>query len=612
MKKIKNISFQNVTINNGFWKFRQDLNKNVTIHAIKERFLETGRFDAVGFKVRETGVTPHLFYDSDIAKWIESISYLIINEKGGYEKEKKVIDDLVEIFKKNQLPDGYFNSYYIQIEPTKRFTERANHELYCAGHLIEAGVAYAIATGKTELLEIVKKYVDCIERYFVTEKLAKFYTPGHEEIELALVKLYDYTNDKKYLDLALYFINTRGTKEEQPGVYVAYNEKICQAEVPVRDLELAEGHSVRATYLYIAMSELASKTNDEELLKACKRIWRDIVDKKMYVTGGIGSTCYGEAFTCAYDLPNLEAYSESCASIGLLLFALSMQKSELNAEYGAIIEKIMYNGLLSSTSLDGKSFFYENPMEIHLASVNRETSSKPERKTRLPIRHRLEVFDCSCCPPNISRTIARVGELVFSEYGNSLVINQYVSASLNDGANDIEITTNYPNDFKVKIEVKKCAKDSLLLRIPDWCEEYGVSVDYKTKNGYIEISSKIKEIEIEFKAEPYFVECNPKSRANNGRVALLYGPIVYSVERLDNPYELNALSIDIANPVEVLSVQEEYPMRALKTKAYLDKGFSTLYQKVKAEKTEVELLFRPYWTFANREETDMLVWLRRK
>ena len=611
MEKLANLNFADVKIVDGFWKSRYELNKTVSLKAIYDRFEQTGRFDSLRFNYREGKSMPHIFYDSDVAKWIEAVGYLITSSGGGFESEQAVIDALVATMAKNQLPDGYLNGHFIQIEPNKRFTVRKMHELYCAGHLIEAAIAYDKATGKHDFLNIMKKYVDCIERYFVTEKLATYSTCGHEEIELALIKLYEYTSDKKYLDLALFFIDERGVCKEESIGGEFFNDKYDQSEMAVRDLTLAEGHAVRAVYLYTAMAEAAFISGDSDLLNACKRVWRDIVDKKMYISGGIGSGKMGEAFTVAYDLPNLEAYSESCAAIGLSLFALSMQKSELNAEYGAVIERIMYNGLLSSTSLDGKSFFYENPLEIHLASVDRETSVLPQKRTQLPIRHRLEVFTCSCCPPNINRIFARIGDFFFSSFEDCFVVNQYGAVAYDDGKTSLEIITDYPNDGKIKVKVNKCDKNKILLRIPQWCDEFTVSCPSAVKDGYLVISADEAEFEIDYKMTPYFTECNPKSRANAGRVALCLGPVVYCIERLDNDFELNALSVDTQSPVTVGKV-EDYGMRSLTLDATVDVDFGSLYRKAKNDGKGVKLLFRPYWTFANRQECDMLVWIRKK
>lgn len=610
MQKLKNISFENVTFDGGFWKSRYDLNRFVSLKSVYDRFEQSGRFDALRFNY-EKGLKPypHIFFDSDVAKWIEAVGYLIV-KNGGCEEEQKVIDALVSDMAANQTKNGYLNSHFIQIEPENVFTRRGEHELYCAGHLIEAAIAYDKATGKHEFLSIMKKYVDCIEQAFVIQKTAAFHTCGHEEIEIALLKLFDYTSDKKYLDLAMFFINERGTRREP--WHNDFNDRYDQSNAPVRDLEKAEGHAVRAAYLYTAMSEAYIKTGDERLLNACRKLFDDVINGKIYVTGGIGSAAKGEAFTVSYDLPNLEAYSESCAALGMQLFALSLQQTALDHRFADVIERIMYNNMLSSTSIDGKAFFYENELEIHLADVNKETALYEHARAHLPLRHRLEVFDCSCCPPNINRLFARVGDFFFSEYENALVVNQYADLTVKNEKVEMKIATDYPVSGVVGFRIKNCKYDKLLLRKPEWCDGFTVKgADYSEKDGYIEISGKEKEFTVDFDMQPYFVEANPRVRADNGRVALCYGPTVYCLERLDNPYELNALSVNIKSPVKKQAATE-YPMPNLEVSGCVDRAFDTLYRKAQAKTSAVTLKFRPYWTFANREECDMLVWVRRK
>lgn len=610
MQKLKNISFEKVTFNGGFWKSRYDLNRLVSLQSVYDRFEQSGRFDALRFNY-EKGLKPypHIFFDSDVAKWIEAVGYLI-EKNGGYEEEQKVIDALVSDMAAHQTKNGYLNSHFIQIEPENIFRKRGEHELYCAGHLIEAAIAYDKATGKHEFLNVMKKYAHCIEQAFVVQKTAAFHTCGHEEIELALIKLYDYTGEKKYLDLAMFFIDERGTRREP--WHNDFNEAYDQSEAPLRDLEKAEGHAVRAAYIYTAMSEAYVKTGDERLHEACLRMFNDIVNGKMYITGGIGSAAKGEAFTVAYDLPNLEAYSESCAALGLQLFALSLQQTALDHRFADVIERVMYNNMLSSTSLDGKAFFYENELEIQLADVNKETSLYEHARTHLPLRHRLEVFGCSCCPPNINRLFARVGDFFFSEYENALVVNQYADLTLKTDKITLKTTTDYPASGVINFAVADCKYDKILLRKPEWCDAFTVkNAEYTEKDGYIEISGGDKNFTVDFNMQPCFVEANPRVRADNGRVALCYGPTVYCLERLDNPYELNSLSVNTSAKV-TLKKADEYVMPNLEIEGCADEDFASLYRKATGTTKPVTLKFRPYWTFANREECDMLVWVRRK
>lgn len=611
MQKLNNISFEKVTLEDGFWKSRYDVNKNVSLGSVYERFEETGRFNAMRFK-RNEDEPIHIFYDSDVAKWIEAVAYLIESEKGGFEAEQKIIDELVADMREHQLDSGYINSYFIQKEPDAIFTRRSDHELYCAGHLIEAAIAYDKATGKHDMLDMMLKYVDCIEKAFITERTAKFITCGHEEIELALVKLYEYTNEKKYLDMAMFFLDNRRPDADEDPLYSESREKsYCQSHLPVREQTEALGHAVRAAYLYIGMSEAAHKTGDEGLADACDALFEDIIKRKMYITGGIGSARDGEAFTVAYDLPNLEAYSESCAAIALMLFALSMQKKELDSRYADTVERAMYNNLLSSVSMDGKSFFYENALEVHLASVGKDTSLIPSKRRRLPRYRRQEVFSCSCCPPNINRTLARIGDFFFSEYEDALVINQFTSLSLNNKKISLEMATNYPSDAKIKLSAKNNAYEKLFVRRPWWCKEYkieGADV-IGEKNGYIEIAAVGDfEITIDLMMKPYFTYTNSKVRDNCGRVALCYGPTVFCLERLDNAYDLNSLSVDTT--ADITTDFSAY-IPALIAKGYVDVASDALYTVEAPESKETSLRFIPYRCFANRDACDMLVWVRK-
>lgn len=605
---MKNISFINVNFDSGFWKKRCDINAEVSLQSVYERFEQTGRFDALRF---QKNAKTDIFYDSDVAKWIETVAYLI-EKRGGYEKEQKIIDDLVDSMERFRLPSGYINSYFIVCDRENIFTRRQDHELYCAGHLIEAAIAYRHATGKEKFFHLMLDYVDCIDRCFIKEKTSKFCTCGHEEIELALLKLYRVTGFKKYLDMAMFFLNQRGTKQEDHYAFALDNYD--QSDMPVRQMKKAQGHAVRAAYLYTAMSDAAFLTEDTMLLKACEHLFHDIVDKKMYITGGIGSNRVGESFTISYDLPGLEAYSESCAAIGLLLFSLSMQQHGFDAKYADVIEKVMYNNLLSSTSMDGKAFFYENPLEIHLSSIGKQTSIAPQYRDQLPIVHRKEVFDCSCCPPNINRIFARLGDFFFSETEDVLIVNQYACVTLNNNKITLKMQAEFSRSGQVLITATENQYQTIYVRKPSWCGNIEVKgLSFCEEGDYLRfdhLKSKFS-LEIDFDMRAYFAESNPHVRNNNGRVALCYGPTVYCIERIDNPYELNALSVDMKSEPTVKEFPDFPYFYNFEVEGYLDEDFTKLYRPYQGQKRSVKLLFRPYWTFANREESDMLVWVRR-
>lgn len=609
---MKNISFSKVRLNDGFWLDRYDLNKNSSIKSVYERFEETGRFDTLRFNYTEGKIKPGVAQDSDIAKWIEAVSYLVTTNPDCCADEIRIIDELVESMEKNQMDDGYLNPYFMQLDPENRFVRRPAHELYSAGHLIEAAIAYHNATGKDRFLKVMLKFVDCIERAFITEKTAKFQTPGHQEIELALVKLYDHTGNKKYLDMAMHFINIRGTTDEPSIDANVVNLKYDQHHMPVREMTEAEGHAVRAAYLYIGMSEAAQRTGDKELQDACDRIFDNITKKRMYITGGIGSSGMGEAFTVTYDLPNLKAYTESCAAIALLLFSLSLQNKRLDARYGAVIERIMYNNMLSSTSADGTAFFYENPLEIHLHSLEKETCMADHKRSKLPIRTRQKVFQTSCCPPNINRIFARIGDVFFSECDDTLVINQYAALSLNNDKISLEQITSYPLNGKVTFKAENNKYKNVYLRIPEWCDSYTLdtSAKYVAENGYIKFENVAEsfDIGVDFNMAPYFVEAHPNVRYDCGKAALCYGPVVYCIERCFNDYELNALTVNCACEINVVD-NGKNKLPDLTLSAGLKEAFDGLYRKKTSDEKQVPLVFKPYYTFANNGECDMLVWM---
>ena len=360
---MNNIEFSDVKITGGYWKARQDINRSVTLKAVYDRFNETGRFEALKCDLRDGDTNiPHIFWDSDVAKWIEGASYILHSEKN--DQAVEIIENAIDLIIKNSDENGYFNSHFLVAEKENRFRLRECHELYCAGHLIEAAVAYYELTGKDRFLNAVKKYADYIERAFKIDNTAAFITPGHPEIELALVRLYKATGEKRYIELAKYFIDKRGNCDE-PGIYTDWaNEYYSQDEIPVRERKTAEGHCVRALYLMCAAADIAYIYKDNDLKTACERFFDSIVNKRMYITGGVGSSNMGESFTIDYDLPNRTAYAETCAAISLAMFAERMLKFGADSRYSDIIERTMYNGIMSGISLDGKSFFYENPLEI--------------------------------------------------------------------------------------------------------------------------------------------------------------------------------------------------------------------------------------------------------
>ena len=600
---MKNFNYSLVDITGGFWKQKQDLNINTTINAVYDRFYDSGRIDAFKMDWKEgMDKKPHIFWDSDVAKWIEGVAYIL--KKHDAPELKAKTDAIIDNIEKNQCDDGYFNIFYTVCEPENRFTDRNCHELYCAGHLIEAAVAYYEATGEDKFLNCMIKYADYIEKIFVIDKSAKFSVNGHEEIELALIKLYRCTGNEKYLKMSLHFLNARGQSGDNPIIPQLLNE-YDQNHMPVKNQREALGHAVRACYLYTAMADMASEINDKELAQACKSLFDDIVNHKMYITGGIGSTHIGEAFTVPYDLPNETAYAETCASISMIFFAMRMQKLENKAIYADIIERELYNGMLSGLSLDGKCFFYENPLEINLVNHIKNTSTVD--KERMPITQRPEIFWCSCCPPNLNRLLASVGDYIYSYDEDTVYVNQFVSSTASKDDIKISVSTNYPTDGAVKIECSNIKK--LAVRIPSWCSDYTISQAYKIKEGYAIIESPAEAIECNFKMEAVLIESNTRVSANYGKAALCYGPLVYCIESVDNGDNLYELYFD--KNVEAKAEFDEYfNANILYVKGYKKRSSGKLHAPLSESFEECTIKMIPYFGFANRGESNMLVYLQ--
>jgi len=620
--KCKNLTYEKIDITDGFWKERQDLVREVTVWNVYKRFKETGRFDAFKLNWKEGEPNrPHIFWDSDVAKWIEGVAYLTAKKR---EPElEAIVDEVVDDIERGRAEDGYFNSYYLQIEPQNRFTVRDRHELYCLGHLIEAAIAYDKATQKGKLLSLVKDYVTLVKRVFMEENAAAFEAPGHEEIELALVKLYDYTGDRQYLELAAHFVNRRGQKGKPNQGWAQCNRGYEQDHLPVREQPEAIGHAVRAVYLYCAMADLAQRLEDDALKAAAERLYRNIIEKKMYITGAIGSTrryevvkapdeptvsYFGEAFEEEYELPNDSSYAETCAALGLALFSRRMQLlSPADASYADTVERVLYNGFLSGMSLDGKAFFYVNSQEIDLEA--RRRMRKFGRSERHYPTERVEIFNCSCCPPNVVRFIPSVAEFLYHYDENTIYVNQYMQSDADFGATKLEQSTRYPYDGAVSLKLTGESK-TLAVRIPAWCKSFafrhnGKPVTLPCVKGYASIPMRDGDVlELDLAMLPRRIYANPNIRANRGKVALTYGPFVFCMEGVDNGERLGEVRLtdgDVQvgfDPTLGLPVLFCPAVRETATELYTD----TLTQ------TPFTAKLIPSFAFANRGESDMRIW----
>lgn len=607
---MKRVSFENIKINDGFWKNKQDMIKSSTLKAVYDRFSETHRFDALLCQnAEERDWQPHYFWDSDVAKWLEGAAYILSENRD--EALEAIVDSAVDEIVKNSDENGYFNSYFLTVSKGKRFTERDCHELYCAGHLIEAAVAYNAATGKSKFLDAMCRYADYIDKVFRIENSAAFATPGHPELELALIRLADATGENRYAELAKHFTDMHGTdeKDNSDRLHRDFGRLYNQDDMPLRERTTAEGHCVRALYLFCGMADIAERYNDTELADACKRVFRDMAEKKMYITGGQGATHVGEAFSAPYYLPSRTAYSETCAAIAMALFCGRMQALEVNSAYADMVERVIYNSVLSGVSMDGKAFFYENPLEIDPAfnSVNPSTKNKE----RFPITQRLEVFGCSCCPPNIVRFIPSIANFMYTHDEDAVYVHQYMASEAEFEEVKISQFTEYPSDGKIHI-VCTAPKKYIALRIPAWCKNFELNADYEMKNGYayVELSGECS-LELTLDMPVVFIKANKRVHEVAGRVAVMRGPVVYCAEGVDNGSDLRSFAIDISEKAEVC--ESEFLLPSLKISAYKQKESASLYSPAAEDDYEPAVLkLIPYYAFANRGETEMLVWFLRK
>lgn len=617
MKTVDFIPFESVTLTDGFWKDRFDLNKNVSLSNVRKRFEESGRFDALRFNYATTGKKPHIFYDSDVAKWMEAVAYLLEKDPEAMREHEALCEELIDCMERAQREDGYLNSEHQQVSPHLIFSNRDRHELYCAGHLIEAAIAYHKATDRDRFLAIMERYCDLIERIFLKENSAGFMTPGHEEIELALIKLYRHTKNEKYLNMARFFLENRGNNEKDKPIYED-NLFGSQDDVDIRHLESANGHCVRALYLYSGVADLAAEIDDPLLFENLEKVFSDITNGKMYITGGVGSTPTTESFTVPYDLPNRTAYTESCCAVAMMMFASRMRKLSKQAKYGHLCERVLYNAMLSSTSLDGKAFFYENPLEIALEEYGREVAVPHRQRTRLPITQRVEVFSCSCCPPNINRFFAHLGDYICVDEGDTLCIEQYISSELDTPHGKLTIKEDFAREGKARVEGHGYTAKMISIRVPEWCKKLTASLNRKSvapeiRDGYAYFAVGADfSIDLDFHISLSFVSANPCVRENVGRMALIRGPVVYCIEGVDNGERLNRIEVSTDALNDATEILDFHGLHSVFLPAVRLGNTPALYfdaSKNSYENLRVKCI--PYFAFANRGKSDMLVWIRR-
>ena len=636
MDNLNPVLFTDVDLDDDFWSKRLNVNKAKTLPANYKYLKNQGRIDAWKWQEGKPK-KPHIFWDSDVAKWIEAVSYTLSKDKN--KSLEKKVDYIVDLMEEAQLDDGYLNSYFINVEPDRRWSNLRNeHELYCAGHLIEASVAYFQATGKDKFLNIMCKYADYIETIFGKKRSQKKGYPGHQELELALVKLYKVTGNKQYLELSKFFLDQRGTKPhyfelETKKFHKKYPEKFYmapslltnkynQSHEPVVDQKEVVGHAVRACYMYSGMADVAKELNDTKLKKACKNLWNNLVQKRMYITGGIGPTHHNEGFTFDYDLPNETAYAETCASIALAQWAHRMFHLDPDSKYMDVLERAAYNGIISGISLKGDKFFYSNRLSV-----------LPDEIETNPHGHAIDRqswFDCACCPTNIVRFLPSIPGYIYSKSQKSIWIHLYIQSKVRlmlDGAPvELSQSTAQPWDSKCKIEIKNKEKRSfqLHLREPYWSTGIIVKANKKTiptntQKGYIKIdvpASSKTTITVDLGMKINLVSSHPKVRQNNGKIAVQRGPIIYCMEETDNGENLFNISLNGKSFKTVSSRMDSYKYISLSgTGQYqsLNNWNKSLYISDAIEKSErKKIKMIPYFLWANRKLGEMRIWFNAK
>ncbi len=559
-----------------------------------------------------------VFQDSDAAKWIEAAAFSLISYPD--KKLEATVDEVIDLIGEAQDKDGYLNTAFTVKDRDRRWGSlREGHELYCSGHMIEAACAYYEATGKDKLLKIMEKNAEHIYNLFITEQHGGY--PGHPEIELALMKLYRITKNPHFFELAEYFINARGVdrhfyeKEAAKRDWNVWSDNntdlyYAQNYAPVREQSDAVGHAVRAVYLYTGAADVASEKNDKELLAACRRLWESITKRRMFITGGIGSTLNGEAFSVDYHLPNDTAYNETCASIGLMMFASRMLEADPDREYADVMERAFYNTVLAGVQLDGQRFFYCNPLEI-IPGISGAAATHWHARTQRP-----KWQNCACCPPNAARLISSIGKYAYGENESTVFCHLFAEGEVSfDNGLKLTCETEYPYGFTVKYSVIGGAK-KLAVRIPAWSKEYklqknGAALDAELIKGYAYIDVTAgDEVVLTLDSTPRCAYASTKVPALTGCTAVWRGPLVYCFEGADNGDVLQ-LSLKRGGRLTVSDKAEADLDGAHKITAEAVRAADSesLYTDTPLETEPCEAVAIPYYTWGNRGENQMRVWM---
>ncbi len=641
-QRLEAIPARDVTLEKGFWGERQAINRDRTIPAIYHQLKISGRLDA--WDVSRKRERPkrraviQMFWDSDSGKWLEAVGHSLSTHPDP--ELEALADDLIRRIQQAQQPDGYLNSYFTAVEPGNRWRNlRDHHELYNAGHLIEAAVAYYQATGKRALLDVLTRFADHIDARFGPREGQRRGYCGHPEVELALVKLYRATGERRYLNLASYFIDERGQQPyyfdlearergEDPADFWAQTYRYCQAHEPIRQQMTATGHAVRACYLYAGVADVARETDDQELREVSRRLWDDLTQHQMYITGGLGPAHSNEGFTFAYDLPNETAYAETCAAIALVLWAHRMFHLDPDGRYLDVMERALYNGVLSGVSYEGQHFFYANPLTSY---PNINPFEPWSGITSARYYRREEWFECPCCPPNLARLVADIGSYFYSASADTVYVHLYnasrVRVDLGGRMVYLEQQTGYPWDGEIRLAVQtdQPVQFDLALRIPGWCRDFtltvnGTPIAATPAQGYVRLNRQWingDEVVLSLAMPVERMVAHPEVRQDAGCVALQRGPVVYCLEEVDNgPRLANVVlpregrltaavdgqlfgGVGVITGDAVRIEPADWPADLYRPQSVLPSVRSPLTFKA-----------IPYFLWANREPGEMRVWLR--
>jgi len=623
LQKIEPVSFSQVNITDEFWKPKIDKVATKTLAAcIYQTEVATPRIKNFEKVARKKG-EPHegIFYDdSDVFKALEAMAYSLKTHPSA-EMEKKC-DEWIDKIAAAQQPDGYLNTWYTLKGLQDRYTDMSMHEDYNAGHMIEAGVAYFNATGKRKLLDVCIEWADHFDALFGPGK--RHWVTGHQELELALVKLYKVTKNEKYLKLADWLLSERGKKLAKGYTWTDWKDTAYAQDVlPVKQQTQITGHAVRAMYMYTGAADVAAQTGDADYIKAMRTVWEDVVYRNMYITGGIGSAGSNEGFSVDYDLPNEQAYCETCASVGMVFWNQRMNAMTGNAEYIDVLERSLYNGALDGLSLSGDRFFYGNPL-----------ASRGQHQRR-------EWFGTACCPANIARMIASLGDYIYAKSADGIYVNLFVGSNttilLKNGNVGVSMETNYPWDGKVKlmIDLEKKSKFKIYIRIPGWSNSRPApgntyipktivvgtntvfvnrkQVPFENTNGYIVIDREWQKgdvMDFEFPMYIQLISAIPEVKQDSNRIALQRGPIVYCIEGADNNGK--AWNVIVPSNTEFKVIDHKVldePVKALTAEVpVVSVGEDSM--SLKTEKKKIIAI--PYYTWANRGRNEMQVWLPTK